>query len=453
MNSKTIEFFKEISKIPRESGNEEKIANYIVNFAKERNLTYIKDEFNNVIIKKYHGNDTPIILQVHMDMVCEKEKNKIFDFAKDSIELLIDDDYIKANGTTLGADNGIGIAQILNILDSDIKRSIEAIFTVSEETTMSGAINIDLKSLKGKQMINLDGFDSDTILVETASFNDIDIKTSYTPTKISNKNLYKIELSGLLGGHSGFDINKQRGNAIVLLANLLLNFKDLRISEFIGGTKINVIPTTAEVIIETKENIYEIINIYKHSLQKKYKNLKIDIKEIELKKNLLTQEESYEFINSILKLKHGILHTNNRKEVTTSQNLATVSLSKNLIQIGLRSSRPQEEQQEINRMKCYCNEKKYKFEIIGYQPGFITTENSHIVEKMKQTYYQLNKKYPKIKSMHIAVEAGLIKEKIKDLEVIIISPEIIDAHTINERVKISSIKLCDNWLYNYLKDN
>ena len=98
MNSKTIEFFKEISKIPRESGNEEKIANYIVNFAKERNLTYIKDEFNNVIIKKYHGNDTPIILQVHMDMVCEKEKNKIFDFAKDSIELLIDDEYIKQTG-------------------------------------------------------------------------------------------------------------------------------------------------------------------------------------------------------------------------------------------------------------------------------------------------------------------------------------------------------------------
>ena len=153
MHDKTLEFFKEICKIPHGSGNERKIAKYLCEFAKERNLEYSIDNFNNVIIKKNTSNGRVIILQAHTDMVCEKIEDIDFDFEKDEIKVLSDGEFLYADGTTLGADNGIGVAQILNILDSDIKCNIEAVFTTSEETSMSGAINIDVSSLKGKYLL------------------------------------------------------------------------------------------------------------------------------------------------------------------------------------------------------------------------------------------------------------------------------------------------------------
>lgn len=173
---KTISFFKEIAQIPRESGNEEKIAEYLCEFADSRNLEYEKDKYNNVLIKKKNCNKKPIILQAHTDMVCEKEENKNFDFAKDSIEVIEENGYLHANGTTLGADNGIGIAQILTVLDSNIKANIEAIFTVSEETSMIGSINFDASKLIGRMLLNLDGFEENTILIESAGFYDIILK-------------------------------------------------------------------------------------------------------------------------------------------------------------------------------------------------------------------------------------------------------------------------------------
>ena len=163
MNNKTISFFKEISNIPRESGNEKAISNYICEFAKKRNLNYLQDEYGNVIIKKYNGKNEPIIFQAHLDMVCEKDNNN-HDFRKDPIEVYEAEGYLRAKGTTLGADNGIGVAQILNILDDSLKLNIEAIFTVSEETSMCGAENIDLSTIKGRLLINLDGFNKKTII-------------------------------------------------------------------------------------------------------------------------------------------------------------------------------------------------------------------------------------------------------------------------------------------------
>ena len=186
--SKTIDFFNEISKIPRESGNEENISNYLCKFAEERSLYYEKDRYNNVIIKKKNSNKAPIILQAHMDMVCEKGADKEFDFGNDSIEVIEENGYLRANGTTLGADNGIGVAQILNILDdSTIECNIEAVFTVEEETTMIGAEHIDVSSLEAKQLINLDGFEENTITIGSASFFDILLKCSYDFESIFNE--------------------------------------------------------------------------------------------------------------------------------------------------------------------------------------------------------------------------------------------------------------------------
>ena len=447
--SKTINYFYELSKIPRESGNENGIANYIVEFAKSRNLEYLRDKYNNVIIKKYVNDKRIIILQAHLDMVCEKNIDKKFDFNKDSIEVYEENGYLKANGTTLGADNGIGVAEILNILDSDYDISVEAIFTTCEETTMEGAEKIDLSTLKGTKMINLDGFDADTILIESASFTDIDIKMNYTFNEKVNE-LYKITLSGLEGGHSGFDINKNRGNSIKLLSELLLKIKDIKLSSLIGGTKINVIPSTATSLFYTDIKIDKIVSEFEIDKRKEFSNLLIKLEKVNQEKECLNNMDSERFLKSIINIKHGIFNINNRNEVTTSENLSLVNLEKNLIQVGLRSSIDKERIRVLDYLNNYSQEYNYELIIRGYQPGFRTLEDCDLVKELIASYQKINGNKPSLKSIHIGVEVGLLKEKINDLEVAIISPKILDAHSPNERVEIESINKCDEWLNNFL---
>ena len=187
-SKKVIEYFAEINKIPRRSGEEKEIREYLENFAKERNLKYVKDEYENIIIYKTatkgRENEETLALQAHTDMICEKDAGVQHDFSKDPIVLYKEGDDITANGTTLGADNGIGIAQILTVLDSNIKANIEAIFTVSEETSMIGSINFDASKLEGKMLLNLDGFEENTILIESAGFYDIILKMNNNFEKI-----------------------------------------------------------------------------------------------------------------------------------------------------------------------------------------------------------------------------------------------------------------------------
>ena len=214
-------YFCEISKIPRMSGKEEKIANYIENFAKENKLQYFRDVYNNVVVIKEANKSSSqesIILQCHLDMVCEKDENSNHNFETDSLDLYIDDDYIRARGTSLGADNGIGIAIILSILSSKeiCHPRIEAIFTVQEETTMMGAKQIDLNVLKGNKMICLDNMSEDELLVGCAGAKifDFEIDGEIVEKNVTEYKLIKIVMNGFRGGHSGKDIAKGRGNPI-----------------------------------------------------------------------------------------------------------------------------------------------------------------------------------------------------------------------------------------------
>lgn len=454
--NKTIEFFYEIANIPRESGNEENIANYLCEFAQKRSLYYTKDQYNNVIIKKKNNNKTPIILQAHMDMVCEKDNNIEFDFKKDSIKVIEENGYLRAEGTTLGADNGIGIAQILNILDSNLNYNIEAIFTVSEETSMIGADKIDLSNIEGKQLINLDGFERNTIIIESASFFDIILKSKYLLKNTNEKTFYKIRLSGLQGGHSGFDINKNRGNSSILLSEFLKEVNDIQLQNFIGGTKFNVIPSSAEAIFRSKEKIEELqekVNKFIEIKRKKYTKLKIELETIKMETTqILDHKESLKFIDSIIKFKHGVFNTNNRNEVTTSINLGVVNLEEQTIKIGMRSSKKCEEIECLEHIKEYAKSKNLEFNILGSQPGFETNEKSELIKKIRKAYKIIDKQEKlDIKSLHITVEAGFFKEKIPELEVAIISPEILNAHTTKECVNIESIHNCDKWLEEILK--
>lgn len=454
--SKTIQFFKEITQIPRESGNEKQISDYICKFAKERNLQYIQDKFNNVIIKKTNGKNKPIILQAHIDMVCEKEENSNFDFKKDKIKVYEENGYLKAMGTTLGADNGIGVAQILNILDSDLKINIEAVFTVAEETTMIGAENIDVSTLEGKQMINLDGFEEHTIIIESASFFDIILNMNYTQFSKDINNLYKISLTGMEGGHSGFDIDKNKGNSIIELAKLLKLLPDVRLVDFIGGTKFNVIPSTAVCTFSSTAKFDEIKNIaedFKNKQIAQYSNLNINLEEIMQPHNSISKNESEEFIEAILQFKHGVFFKNKSNQVTTSANLGVVDLKNNIMKIGVRSSKKEEEKNILEYLKEYSNNYKFEFVIQGSQPGFESNESSELVQNLVKSYKKVTGKEDlQLKSVHITVECGFFKEKIKGLEVAIISPKILGAHTVSERVEMNSVNECDKWLYEMLQN-
>lgn len=450
MQDKTIKFFKEISKIPRESGNEKKISDYICNFARSRNLEYLQDKYNNVIIKKYVKNSSPIILQAHLDMVCEKEENLKFNFENDAIEVYEENGLLRAKGTTLGADNGIGVAQILNILDSDLNISIEAIFTVSEETTMIGAENIDVSSLKGREMINLDGFESDTIITESASFFDIVLETNFKFKKSNSEKVYTINLTGMLGGHSGFEINNNRGNSSIELARLLKELGNVKLIDFVSGTKFNVIPSSGKCTFSSDmefEEINKITNKFQKQKQQEYNNLefKITLEEPYIEEFTCTSiEDSKKFLNAVTSFRHGVFFMD--KQVTTSQNLGIVNLKENVFKIGVRSSRKNEEKIILDYLKTFSVENNFTFNIISSQPGFETKEDSALIKKLVRAYEKIENKTPDLKSVHITVESGFFENKLPGLQVAIISPKILGAHTINEMVDIESVKKCDMWL-------
>lgn len=455
--NKTIEFFYEISKIPRESGNESQIAEYLCNFAERRNLEYIKDEYNNVIIKKKNSDKEPIILQAHTDMICEKEEGLDFNFSTDSIKVFEHNGYLRARGTTLGADNGIGIAQILNILDNDeIKCNVEAVFTATEETTMIGAEKIDVSCLKAKKMINLDGFEENTIIKESTCFYDIILKANYEFEKVLNGNVYEISLTGLKGGHSGFDIGKNRGNSAIEMANILREIKDYRIIDFVAGSKFNVIPSKAKAIIISTESAHyveKIVENYVKTRKDIFSGIEVVFNILKLDSYCaLSEQNSKKFINDILKFSHGVYRRNSKEEITTSINLGSVNLVEQLFKVGMRSSRKREEKECLEYIRNYSEECGFEFVILGSQPGFETKSSSDFLRVIKDAYKVIgNEKELKVKSVHITVEAGFFRDKIEGLEIAIISSKIENAHTPEECVEIESVRRCDEWIRNIIE--
>ena len=448
----TIDFFYEIAKIPRESGNEAQIAEYLCDFAKSRNLFYRRDEYNNVIIKKKNTEKEPIILQAQTEMNCEKEEGIEFDFSKDPINVYEENGILRARGTTLGADNGIGIAQILNILNNDdIKCNVEAVFTATEETTMIGAEKIDVSILESKKMINLDGFEENTIIKESTCFYDIILNTNYDFNEVSKGNIYEISLKGLKGGHSGFDIGKIRGNSAIEMANILNDIEDCRIIDFVAGSKFNVIPSKAKTIIistESEENVEKLVQDYVISRKDIFSGIEASVKLLELDSYCaLNEEESKRFINNILRFSHGVFRRNSKEEIITSINLGAVNLIEQVFKVGMRSSRKREEKECLEYIKNYSEEVGFEFVVLGSQPGFETKSSSEFLKTIKEAYKKIgNEEELKVKSVHITVEAGFFRDKMEGLEIAIISPKIENAHTPEECVEIESIRRCDEWI-------
>lgn len=423
----TIKYFLEITKIYRESKHEEKIIKYLEDFAKKRNLSFHKDKFNNVLITKKVNDKPPIILQAHQDMICISDND--FDFKNKRVPVKMNKIYIYTNGTTLGADDGIGIALILAMFDK-VDANIEGLFTTSEEVDMSGAKNFDASILTGKYLINLDGFDKDTIINKTAAFYDLEINKKISMKKSIYNNTYKIEVSGLKGGHSGADITKGIGNAILILASILKEISGELIS-FKGGTKNNVIPSNALAYFNINKINLKKLNKYKTE----HKELKIKINKVRYQNKVMRNTKEY--LDSILKLPKNIYYKN--KFIVTSYNLGVID--NNIFKIGLRSSdnisKDKVLKKIINNGKIY----NYKVKQTDFEPGFKTNKNSKLIKILKE-----NNKKSLIKEDHITVEVGFLQEKKKDLEIAIIAPEIKYAHSTKERVNTKSIIDTEKWL-------
>jgi dipeptidase D len=453
--------FDEIRKIPRCSKHEEKIREYVVNFAKKHNLKYKTDKAGNVVIIKPGTsgieNKPTIILQGHMDMVCEKNSDVDFDFSKDSIQLKLKGDILTANGTTLGADNGIGLAMSLAILeDSSIKHGpIEALFTVDEETGLTGAFAMESDMLTGRIMLNLDSEDFGVITVGCAGGGDSQIKLPIKTQPINGSlTSLTIKVSGLRGGHSGVDIHEQRGNAVKLLTRMLWKAKDdykVYITEIKGGDKHNAIPREAyaKVSVDKSEKDKFITTLKEEgkNILQEYKpidpNFRVDFEDIDKLKTTLTDESQNKLLDLLHSLPHGVdkMSYDIPDLVETSTNLATVSINENNAAVGMstRSSIKSALQDFRDRIRAVAELSGANTEENMSYPGWKPNLESNILKVSKKVFQDMYGNEPKVEAIHAGLECGIIGEKFPGMDMISIGPTIKYPHSPEEQVHVSTV--------------
>lgn len=445
-------YFKEISCIPRKSGDEKQIAEYLIHFAKERNLKHYMDDYNNVIIWKEASpgyEDKEICgLQCHTDMVCEKALISEHDFFKDPLQLQIDGDFIKANQTTLGADNGIGVAYILAILaSSDIPTpKLECIFTTQEETTMNGAKYLDPKMIHAKRILSFDNFREDEMWISSATATEWSSFVEASPIEISKDNFstFCLDLSNFAGGHSGLDIGQSsRGNPIKIASGLLSSFSDTYISEFNGGTEVNVIPRNCNVIFSICNDELDKIPSLRdkiNSLKEQYPSAEIRFTQMDTIATAYTKQVSKDILNFIETFQNGALARDSFDNVILSGNFAAIRTEPNAIRL-LYSIRYNShelgkhlENDIQNAMKRNHVTATNCVPILGYEQD----ENSQLIKTCENLYCSYFKKEIKKIKVQACLECGYFSAKVPNLQYIAIAPNIYDAHSPSERMSITS---------------
>jgi len=453
--------FDEIRKIPRCSKHEEKIREYIVDFAKKHNLKFKTDKTGNIVIFKPASsgmqNKPTVVLQGHMDMVCEKNSDVVFDFSKDPIKLKLKGDFLTADGTTLGADNGIGLAMSLAILeDNSLKLgSIEALFTVDEETGLTGAFAMESDMITGKILLNLDSEDFGVITVGCAGGGDSKIELPIKTQPINGDiESITINVSGLRGGHSGVDIHEQRGNAVKLLSRMLWkasNDYDFYLTDIKGGDKHNAIPREAYVKVSVKKaDKSKFINLLKNEEKDILEEIKpidpnfnMEIEDIDKLNTTLTKDSQ----NKILNLLHGLPHGVDKMSydipdlVETSTNLASVSINKKnlLIHLSTRSSISSSLQDLRDRIHAIAELSDAKVTEEEPYPGWKPNLDSKILKLSKKIFKDMYGKDPKVEAIHAGLECGIIGEKFPGMDMISIGPTIKYPHSPEEQIHVSTV--------------
>ncbi|MDD6811450.1 MAG: aminoacyl-histidine dipeptidase [Lachnospiraceae bacterium] len=465
-------FFEEICNIPHGSGNEKQLSDYLKKFAEDRGIFCIQDKWNNIIMikeaTKGYEEEEPLILQGHMDMVAVCDPDRPVDMATWPIRLEREGDWIYAQGTSLGGDDGIAVAYIMGILDAeDIAHPrLEAILTVDEERGMNGAREIDLSMLKGRRMINLDNEEEGVLLASCAGGARVVCTLPLVKEKKSGI-LLSIQVYGLTGGHSGVEIQKWGGNAICILARVLDDMRQktsLEIVSVEGGEADNAIPTDAEAYFWIPEeeiaNAIEVIHDssieLKEEFRKREKNLSIVLKEESADViSCVKRPYSDKIIDFLLAMPNGIQAMSKDVEglVESSLNLGKVHLEGKELRVtfSLRSSVNTAKEAMYEKLQSICKLAGARAEISGDYPGWEYKENSPLRDKMIRIYEEMYGKEPKIQAIHAGLECGLFSDKLPGLDCISYGPDMYHIHTIKERISIYSVQSVWKYLLEILK--
>lgn len=467
-------YFEEISKIPRGSGNTKAVSDFCAQFAKEQGLRYIQDEMNNVIIfkdgTKGREQEEPLILQGHLDMVCEKNLDCGHDFERDGLKLLTEGDFVFADGTTLGGDDGIAVAYGLAILESaDISHPpLEVVFTVDEETGMFGAKALDVSVLKGRRLLNIDSEEEGTLLTSCAGGLKCRcvLPIAYTEEQLEGQCSMKIVISGLMGGHSGTEIDKERCNANKLMGRLLFTLRKefpLGISQLSGGLQDNAIPREACAVLTFSEDIREELAkriqefelLVKKELGSKEPNLSITSSGCEMKKSVLTCASAKKVIFLLMQAPNGVQNMSAEIEglVETSLNLGIMGLDEDgfSMDFALRSSVKTAKEALLDKLENLLQFAGGCCSANGDYPAWEYNRASVFRPVCIEAYRQIYKKEPQVMALHAGLECGILADKIEGFDAVSMGPDIFDIHTPKERMSISSVSRTWDYLIKILE--
>ena len=462
MNSESVlSFFKEITRIPRESGHEEHIIAYLQKFAAERNLECRTDKAGNVLIVKEaapgHENVPAIVLQSHSDMVCEKNEGVEHDFAKDPICYVIEDGWMIAPDTTLGADCGIGIAAQLALLDSDLPcGKLECLFTVAEETGLDGAMALEPGFFTGNVLLNLDSEDEGEIFVGCAGGIDTTAEFHYTTEPLQEDfELQEVYVKDAMGGHSGDDINKGRANAVQLLGRFLYGILDLdwQLISINGGNKRNAIAREAKAVIAAEPDTLDIINerleAYEADMKEEYGAIEKDLKAgyaeyTGPEAEAIDEMTAWNLVAALCASPHGVLAMSQEIEnfVETSTNLASVKMTEpGVIRIGSsqRSCVTAARRAAAAKMEACFVLAGAIVKHEGEYPGWAPAAESPVRDACVASYRKLFGTDPKVKAIHAGLECGLFTEKFPGIDMVSFGPTLRGVHAPGERLELASL--------------
>ena len=452
--------FADLNAVPRPSKKEDRVIQFMKDFGNSLGLETFEDEIRNVIIRKpaTTGMETrkALVLQGHLDMVHQKNGDTIFDFDKQGIDMYVDGDWVRARGTTLGADNGLGVAMIMAILESKtIKHpAIEALFTIDEETGMTGALNLKGGVLKGEILLNMDTEEDDEIDIGCAGGIDVTATRTYEQEETPDGSVgYTITVKGLNGGHSGMDINKGLGNANKIMNRLLFDgFENfgLQVSEINGGSLRNAIPreSVAKVIVaQMYDEAYvfdmqEIIADIKTEYKTTEPNLTIEIEKSDLPAKVMDLGVQEGIIRSIYAAHNGVyrMSADMHDLVETSNNVARVVIKDGEILVGCltRSSVETSKFDLANALRSTFELSGCEVNLAGSYPGWTPNVNSEILDLLVKIYEKQNSEKPKVVACHAGLECGILGTNYPDMDMISFGPTIHGAHSPDERASISS---------------
>lgn len=451
-----------LNEVPRPSKKEERVISFIEQFGRNLQLETLTDKVGNVLIKKPASqgmeNRKKVIIQSHLDMVHQKNNDTVFDFDKEGIKMFIEEDWVKAEGTTLGADNGIGVAAIMALLEStDIPHpAIEALFTIDEETGMTGAFGLEKGFLEGDILLNLDTEDDDELTIGCAGGVNVSAFKKYSEINTGeNSQSFELKISGLSGGHSGMDIHKGLGNANKLmnrLLYLLTEETEVQIHSIQGGGLRNAIPRESVVRISIPKsaiaNCLEIASNFQEEVASEHQetdpHFSFYMKEIDAIAKAATAELSLQVINALYALPVGIYRMSPTVEgmVQTSNNLSQVSMADGELAILClcRSSVDSEKNDEVKAIKSALFVLDAEITTDSDYPGWTPRPTSDIVDLMQNLYVEMFKDQPNVTACHAGLECGIIGSNYPDLDMVSFGPNIRGAHSPDEKVQISSVQ-------------